>query len=302
MVRIRQTAAMASILSLAISGCERGDAPTKVRLWALAPPEVTPLYEEGLSPLRFAVALMISPQEGFTIYGELAEYLGKKLNRPVQLILRRTSSEVNDLVRNRHVEAAILCDYGYAQGRKDFGLQALAVPQVRGRIFHPSYLIVAAESEVESFEQLTDKVSAFAVPQCSRGGLSPPWEAGLPPKASIEKQRVIFGHDRAIKAVAEKLVEAAVVDGMTYEQAALKHAEDTEKTKVIGRSAPYQTPRIAVHPRLDRRLKNELQRLFLTMHEDEDGKKLLQKLTVDRFVMPEGGTDSSMRGKAGGPQ
>lgn len=295
-----QAAAIVLLLFLGISGCRERDDLRKVRLWALAPPEVTPLYEEDVVPLRFAVALMISPREAFKIYGELAEHLGKRLNRPVQLILRRTSSEVNDLVRNRQVEAAFLCGYGYIQGRKDFGLEALAVPQVHGRTLHPSYIIVPADSEVETVEQLRGRVFAFADPLCSPGGSALPWGEGGRPEAFFKRHLVIYGHDRAIKAVAENLVDGAVVDGMVYEQVALSHPEEMAKTKIIGRSAPYGTPPIAVHPRMNLRLKRELQGAFLTMHQDEEGKKILQKLVVDRFVLPNGGIDASMYWKAGG--
>lgn len=269
-------------------------------MWALAPPEVTPLYRENVVPLRFAVALMISPREGFRIYGGLAEHLGKRLNRPVQLILRRTSSEVNDLVRSRQVEAAFLCGYGYIQGRKDFGLEALAVARVRGRTFYPAYIIAPADSEVETLEQLKGRVFAFADPVCSPGERAVPWERREAAGAFFERHLVIYGHDRATKAVAENLVDGAVVDGMVYEQVALSHPEEIAKTKVIGRSAPYGTPPIALHPRTNFRLKKELQGAFLAMHQDEEGRKVLQKLAVDRFVPPGDRTHASMRRKAGG--
>lgn len=286
------------ILLLGISGCKERDDLRKVRLWALAPPEVTLLYEEDVVPLRFAVALKISPREGFRIYGELAEHLGKRLNRPVQLILRRTSSEVNDLVRNRQVEAALLCDYGYVQGRKDFGLEALALPQVRGRTFYPSYIIVPADSEVETFEQLRGRAFAFGDPLCSPGGFTPPWGEGKRPEAFFKRYPFIYGHDRAIEAVAENFVDGAVVDGMVYEQMALNHPEEVAKTRVIGRLAPYGTPPIAVHPRMDSGRKRELQSVFITLHQDEEGKKILQKLAVDRFVVPDGGR--RRQGEGGG--
>ena len=300
MIERPQAAAIALLLFLGISGCRERDDLRKVRLWALAPPEVAPLYEEDGVPLRFAVALMISPREGFRIYGELAEHLGKRLNRPVQLILRRTSSEVNDLVRNGQVEAAFLCGYGYIQGRKDFGLEALAVPQVRGRTFYPFYIIVPADSEVETLEQLRGRVFAFADPVCSPGEPALPWGEGEQPEAFFKRHLIIYGHDRAIKAVAENLVDGAVVDGMVYEQVALSHPEEIAKTKVIRRSAPYGTPPIAVHPRMNLRLKRELQGAFLTMHQDEEGRKILQKLAVDRFVPPDGGIDASIGRKASG--
>lgn len=295
-----QAAAITLILFLGIAGCRERDDLRKVRLWALAPPEVTPLYEEGVVPLRFAVALMISPREGFKIYGGLAEHLGKRLNRPVQLILRRTPSEVNDLMRKRQAEVAFLCSNGYSQGRMDFGLEAIAVSQVRGRMLHHSYIVVPADSEIETLEQLRGRVFAFADPLCSPGGAGLPWEKGRQPETFFKKHLVIYSHDRTIKAVVENLVDGAVVDGVVYEQVALSHPEEIAKTRILWRSASYGTPPVAVHPRMNLRLKRELQGTFLTMHQDEEGRKILQKLAVDRFLPPDGGIDAPAGRKAGG--
>lgn len=281
------------LIFLEISGCEEGDAPRKVRLWALAPPEVNPLYEENVAPLRLAVALVISPREGFKLYEELAEYLGKKINRPTQLIFRRTFSEVNDLVRNRQVDTAFLCSYGYIQGRKDFGMEALAVPLVHGQTSHPFYIIVPTDSEIETLEQLKGRVFAFAYPLCNPDNLGLSWGKGEQPEAFFKKYLIIYNHDRAIKAVTEGLVDGAVVDGIVYEQMALSHPEEIAETNVIRKSFPYGTPPIVVHPQMNPQLKKDLQDILLAMHHDKEGKKILQKLAVERFVPPDYGIYTS---------
>src|SRR3972149_3539148 len=65
-----------------LAGCSEQDEPPRGRLWALAPPEVTPTDADGRVPLRFAVALAVSPQEGYQLYGDLTEALGQKIGRP----------------------------------------------------------------------------------------------------------------------------------------------------------------------------------------------------------------------------
>src|SRR3989338_7274013 len=104
-----------------LAGCTEQEEPQRVRLWALAPPEIIQAEGGGLAPLRFAVALTISPQEGYRLYRDFTEVLGRRLNHPVHLILRRTFSEVNDLVRGREADLAQLCSRGFLQGRADFG-------------------------------------------------------------------------------------------------------------------------------------------------------------------------------------
>ena len=157
-----------------------------------------------------------------------------------------------------------------------------------------------ADSEIETLEQLRGRVFAFADPLCSPGGAGLPWEKGRQPETFFKKHLVIYSHDRTIKAVVENLVDGAVVDGVVYEQVALSHPEEIAKTRILWRSASFGTPPVAVHPRMNLRLKRELQGTFLTMHQDEEGRKILQKLAVDRFLPPDGGIDAPAGRKAGG--
>ena len=51
-----------------------------------------------MAPLRVAVAAVISPRGNVDSYTPLLTYLGQKLNRPVEMVQRRTYAEVNDLL------------------------------------------------------------------------------------------------------------------------------------------------------------------------------------------------------------
>src|SRR3972149_5980628 len=163
---------------LLLGGCQQQEEPPRVRLWALAPPEVTLPGGEGPAPLRFAIALTIPPQQGYQLYGDLAEALGDKIGRPVHLIFRRTFSEVTDLVRSRQAELAHLCSRGYFQGRA-------------GKMF------------------------SFAAPP---GAPVPgPLEGrGQRPEAFFGRKLSITSHDRAVRAVAEGLGDGARGGGLGY--------------------------------------------------------------------------------------
>jgi phosphonate transport system substrate-binding protein len=297
MVGRPQAAAIVLILFFGISGCREREELPRVRLWALAPPEIIQAEGGGLAPLRFAVALTISPQEGYRLYGDLSEVLGQKIGRPVHLILRRTFSEVNDLVRSREADLAQLCSRGFLQGRADFGLIAVAVPVVDGQTSHPSYVIVSAESEISTLGELKGKTFAFADPLCA----PEPFSVGRgrqKPEAFFGRKLTITPHDRAVRAVAEGLMDGALVDGLVYARLTLADPRRIARTKVIGETALYMNPPIAVHPGLDPVLRENLRRVLFTLHEEKTGRAVLTQLGIDRFVAPIGGHPGS--GRRGG--
>jgi phosphonate transport system substrate-binding protein len=233
------------------------------------------------------VALTVSPQEGYQLYGDLTEALGQKIGRPVHLILRRTFSEVIDLARSRQAEVVHLCGRGFLRGLTDFGLAAIAVPLVKGQTRHPSYVIVSAESEIASLAELRGKTVGFADPVCAPESF-PAGRRGEPPEAFFERRLAMTSHDRAIRAVTEGLVDGALVDGLVYARLALADPAQIAKTRIVGETPAYVNPPIAVHPGIDPALREDLARAFRSLHEEQMGRAALARLAIDRFVAPAG--------------
>ena len=70
--------------------------------------------------LRLAVAPVYSPQTTLELYQALADYLGRRLNRPAELVQGKTYDEINDLIRAGGVTVAIVCTNAYLEGQEDF--------------------------------------------------------------------------------------------------------------------------------------------------------------------------------------
>ncbi len=98
--------------------------------------------EADVTPLRVAFAAVISPRGTVEGYQPLVDYLAERLDRPVELVQRRTYAEVNDLVRRGEVDLAFVCTSAYVIGHREFGMQLLAAPRVNGETVYHSYLIV----------------------------------------------------------------------------------------------------------------------------------------------------------------
>jgi len=96
------------------------------------PSETAPIK----TPLKVAVAAMISPRETFAYYQALLDYLTAKMDQPIELVQRKTYGEINALFLKKQLDLAFICSGPYAMSKDIYGFEALATPQIRGK---PTY-------------------------------------------------------------------------------------------------------------------------------------------------------------------
>ena len=250
------------------------------------------------APLRVAVAAVLSPKATLVSYQSLQEYLSVSLDRPVELVQRQTYAEINDLVHSGEVEVAFICGGAFVQGERDFGMELLVMPQVRGQTTYNSYIIVPQDSSTQTVADLRGKVFAFTDPLSNSGRLVPLYvvlRMGELPEKFFARTIYTYGHDNSIKAVADKLVDGAAVDSLVYEYAIANNPQYLERTRIIYRSPDFGIPPVVVNPNLDPALKAQLSNLLLTLHENERGRAVLADLFIDRFLPPDPNAYDSIR-------
>ncbi len=239
--------------------------------------------------LRVAVGAMISPKETFIYYRQILDYIAGRLGRKVELVQRKTYSEVNELIGKGQIDLAFICSGPYISGREKFGFELLATPEVQGSHFYQSYLIVNSESGFESLFDLRKRVFAFTDPDSYSGKLVPTlWlsEINEPPETFFGKTIYTYSHDNSISAVSRGLVDGAAVDSLIWEYFNRKNPSLTAGTRVIRKSTPFGIPPVVASNSFPSEMKIRLREILLSMHEDPAGKKILQELMIDRFVVP----------------
>ena len=276
---------MVVVFMLAACGASRN---LDFRFNDVEPASAATYSPNNTKPLRVAVAAVISPKGTVESYSDLLAYIGRKLNRRVELVQRQTYAEVNDLVKNGDVDVAFVCTSAYVVGQRDFGMELLVAPQVNGETVYYSLLIVPANSSARSMADLRNKVFAFTDPISLTGRVYP---------ASLVKSldgspetffaRIIFtySHDNAIKAVADKVVDGADVDSLVYNYLTARDPTIAPRVRVIDRSPAFGIPPVVVSPNLSPQLKETLRELFLQMNSDPAGQTVLRNLMIDRFVL-----------------
>ncbi|WP_459941966.1 substrate-binding domain-containing protein [Deferrisoma palaeochoriense] len=273
-------------LLLFLAACSGGDEPF-VDLSA-RPAAEAPAEEPAREPaLRIALGSMITPKEGFRYYRELAEYLGGKLGRPVDLVDRGTYAETNELLKTGQVDAAFVCGRPYVEAHDAFGVEILAVPVVDGKTVYHSYILVPRASPANTLADLRGKRFAFTDPLSNSGCLVPTYELaqrGETPETFFGEVVYTHAHDASIRAVARGLVDGAAVDSLIWHYLARREPDVAARCRVIWRSSPYGIPPVVVRrgagPELVRRVRDAL----LHAHEDPEGRRILSGMGVDRFV------------------
>jgi phosphonate transport system substrate-binding protein len=239
-------------------------------------------------PLRVAVAAVISPKGTVESYSPFLSYLEAKLNRPVELVQRRTYLEINDLIEHGEVDLAFVCTSAYVQGHDTFGMELLAAPQVNGKTTYNSLLIVPANSKAQSMRDLRGKIFAFTDPISLSGRVYPTYlvqQLGFTPEEFFARTFYTYSHDEAIRAVASGVADGAAVDSLVYEYAVARDPSLAEKVKVIHRSPDFGIPPVVVSPFTRPQVKADLQSLLLAMADDPAARDALASIGVERFVV-----------------
>lgn len=277
-------------------GCAAPQATASLKLSELEPlPEVS---ATAVTPLRVAVAAIISPKGTVDSYGPLLDYLEAELDRPIELVQRRTYGEVNDLIESGDVDVAFVCTSAYIVGERDFNMQLLAAPQVMGDTVYHSLLLVPSDSPATSMADLRGAVFAFTDPISTSGRNYPialVQQLGETPESFFSRTFYTYSHDDAIRAVANHVADGAAVDSLVYAFAIEREPELAEKTRVIHQSPPFGIPPVVTGPQARPQIVAEVQSLLLNMHQTPVGQAALQAAGIDTFVLIEDAVYQSVR-------
>ncbi len=248
--------------------------------------------------LKIAVGAIISPAQSLAFYEDIFDYIGEKLGRGVDMIQRKTYTEVNFLMKEGRIDAAFVCSRPYVEGHREFDMELLCVPVCLGKTEYYSYFIVHKDSSIQKLEDLRGKVFAFTDPLSNTGMLIPTYVLAKmreTPETFFRRYIFTYSHDNSIHSVAEKFVDGAAVDSLIWEYENVREPELTSQTRIIYKSAPCGIPPVVVSPSIDQELKAKLRSAFLNMHNDPRGREILKRVLIDRFTEIEDGAYDSIR-------
>lgn len=239
------------------------------------------------TPLRAGVASMITPVSAVKYYQQVVDYLGEKLGVPSEMVHRTTYDEIDVMLENNAVDVAFICSSPYVLDKEKFGVELLVAPQVSGEVYYHSNIIVHKDSPIETFEQLRDLTFAFVDPKSNTGRLYPTYflaKRDELPDIFFSSYQYSYSHNKSVEMVAKNRVDGASVDSIVYDYMVATGSPYAKQTKIIHRSPKFGIPPVVVPPNISPYLKESLRSIFLEMHDDPEGKLILEGMKIERFV------------------
>jgi phosphonate transport system substrate-binding protein len=238
----------------------------------------------------FAISPMASPVSTLSGYGDFIEYLSKKTGMNIVLKQRRKYAEINSLLKTGGAQFAYTCTGAYLSGRKEFGLEVLAVPVVDDKTTYNSYIIVNRNSNDKEFAQLKGKIFAFTDPLSLSGKIYPSYLLETMNTSADEFFRKTFytsSHEKSVESVAFGLADGAAVDSLIFEDMKRLNDPAVDRVKIIQVSPPYGIPPMVVSPDIDKSQKQLMLSTLLKMKDDPSGREILKELHIKRFILPD---------------
>jgi phosphonate transport system substrate-binding protein len=254
--------------------------------------------DEHGSILRVAISAILSPARTLESYQDLLNYLGDNLDRHVELILRPTYSEINDLIEEQRIDVAFICSLAYVDGVEKSIMDLMVVPQMYGKSIYYSYLIVPESSSAVTLDDLRGMDFAFTDPLSNTGYVVPSYQLSLVNETAgsfFGSHIFSYSHDNSVMAVADNILDGAAVDSLVYDQLILEDPDLATNTKIIARWGPFGIPPVVVRKGIDPQLRNEITNLLLEMSNNDEGQSILSELSIDRFIIASDAIYDSIR-------
>jgi phosphonate transport system substrate-binding protein len=216
----------------------------------------------------------------------LQAYLAQQLQRPIDLVKRRTQEEIWVMLRSGQLDAAWICDLPYVQHEDRLAL--LVVPVYVGQPLYESYVIANNASKIKTFDDIRGTVHAFSDPDSTSGYLVTCWMLALRqanPLRFFENFFFTYSHRNTIRAVANGLAESGSVDGYVWDVMKEREPDLVENTRIVFRSEPLGFPPVvALDASRNRPDVQKLAAALLGMTSDRLGREILSMLAFDGFT------------------
>jgi phosphonate transport system substrate-binding protein len=222
-------------------------------------------------------------------YEPLAAYLSRKTGTKIKLKILARYGNIIDNFRSGGMDGAFFGSFTYALAHAKLGVEALARPvALDNTSTYHGLIFVRKDSGIKTFRHMKGKRFAYVDKATTAGYLFPQeyfHQHGISNCGEYLKECYFAGtHEDAIEDVLNKKADIGAAKNTVYNRIAKANPKIREELVVLARSLDVPENGIALRKDIDESLRNRLKEALLNMHQDPDGKRVLEQFGAQKFI------------------
>ncbi len=212
----------------------------------------------------------------------LKEYLEKRLDKKVELVVTTDYSSMIEAMRFGRLELAYFGPLSYLLARSKSEIEPFAALVSHGSTTYTSVVIANTESGINTVADIKGKDVAFGDPASTSSHLVPRallLDRGLEAERDY-KAHYVGAHDAVAKAVENGNAQAGALSRPIFNSLVERKLINTEKVKVIAETKPIPQYHWTMRSNLDAALKDKIKNAFYELKEAD----ILKKFKAQGFA------------------
>lgn len=267
------------LLCLLLIGCSQQDSST--------PPQ----QQSTLGATKLRIGL-IPEQNVFSQkkrYEPLLAYLAKRLDVAIEIRILPRYGNIIDNFNELGLDGAFFGSFTGAMAIEKLGVEPLARPQyVDGASTYYGMVFVRKGSGIRTAQDMQGKRMVFVDKATTAGYLLPLSyfkSIGITDYTSWFGEYYFSGtHENAINDVLNGLADIGAAKNTVFYRMATNDTRVTRELEILATSPHVPANGLAVRHDLSNDLKQALQQQLLAMHENDEGRAILQEMKIDKFL------------------
>jgi phosphonate transport system substrate-binding protein len=222
-------------------------------------------------------------------YEPMARYLSRKTGTKISLTVLPRYGNIIDNFSTSGMDGAFFGSFTYALAHAKLGVEVLARPVAHDNTstYH-GLIFVRKDSRIKNVRDMKGKRFAFVDKATTAGYLLPLeyfHEAGIRDYKGFLKESYFAGtHEDAIYDVLNRKADIGAAKNTVFDRLAMSDPRIRKELVVLRISPDVPENGIALRKDIDEATRTGLREALLSMHEDPEGKRVLEQFGAKRFI------------------
>ena len=221
-------------------------------------------------------------------YEPLARYLSKKTGMQITLKILPHYGNIIDNFVSEKMDGAFFGSFTYTLAHAKLGVQVIARPEYRdGKSTYHGLIFVRKDSGIKFVRDMAGKRFAFVDRATTAGYLLPIayFKQHKVNYRSYLKEVYFTGtHEDAIYDVLNRKADIGAAKNTVFERLAETDSRIKDDLVVLERSPDVPENGLALRQDIDEAVKRKLTEVLLNMHDDPEGRSVLESFGVRKFI------------------